>query len=186
MSLLRWQPWREVDILKRQMDRLFEDLTRDVREFSLLPKHENATWAPVVELQETDTHEILRVQVPGVEAKDLDVQVGQDAVSIAGEYRKEKTTEEGGFFHSEFSHGHFQRIVPLPARIDNEAVKSELKNGVLTLTLPKLAGASQKLVKVDVGMAEQLREAVTQQRLQTEHLQENVEGRAAEAIGAPA
>jgi HSP20 family protein len=168
------------------MDRLFEDLIHDTHEVSLLPKHQDVTWSPMVELQETDTHEILKVQIPGVEAQDLDIQVSQDAVSIAGEYQKEKKTEEPGFFRSEFSYGRFQRIVPLPARIDNEAIESELKNGVLTLTLPKLGGTPQKVVKVDVGMTEQVREAVMQQRLQEEHIQENVQSRAAEAIGATA
>jgi HSP20 family protein len=184
MSLLRWQPWREVDTLRQQMDRLFEDLIHDTHEVSLLPKHEDATWAPAVELKETDTNVILQAQIPGVEAKDLDIQVSQDAVSIAGEYRREKKTEEKGFFRSEFAYGQFQRIVPLPVRIDNESIVSEFKNGILTLTLAKMAGTAQKVVKVDVGMTEQLREAVTQQRMQEEHLQGTVQSRAAEAIGA--
>ncbi len=186
MSLLRWQPWREVDTLRQQMDRLFEDLIHDTHEVSLLPKHEDATWAPAVELKETDTNVILQAQIPGVEPKDLDIQVSQDAVSIAGEYHKEQKTEEKGFFRSEFSYGKFQRIVPLPVRIDNEAIGSEFKNGILTLTLAKMAGLAPKVVKVDLDMTNQVREAVTQQRKLEEHLQETVQSRAAEAIGATA
>jgi HSP20 family protein len=186
MSLLRWQPWREVDTLRQQMDRLFEDLIHDTHEVSLLPKLEDATWAPAVELKETDTSVILQAQIPGVDAKDLDIQVSQDAVSISGEYRKEQKTEEKGFYRSEFSYGQFQRIVPLPVRIDNAAISSEFKNGILTLTLAKMAGTTPKIVKVNLGMTEQLREAVTQQRKQEEHLQDIVQSRATEAIGATA
>ncbi|NKB18787.1 MAG: Hsp20/alpha crystallin family protein [Pseudanabaena sp. CRU_2_10] len=188
MSLIRWQPWRELDILRGQMDRLFEDLIHtSSHEFSSLPKVEDAAWAPAVEMQETDSDLILKAQIPGIEAKDLDIQVSEDAVSIAGEHREEKKTEEKGYFRSEFSYGRFQRIVPLPMRINNEQIGSEFKDGVLKLTLPKVEKtAPKKVVKVDVGIAEQLREAVTQQRMQEEHLQETVQGRAAEAIGASA
>ncbi len=186
MSLIRWQPWRELDILRGQMDRLFEDLIHTSgHEFSSLPKIEDATWSPAVELQETDADLILKAQIPGIDAKDLDVQVSEDAVSISGEHREEKKTEEKGYFRSEFSYGRFQRIVPLPMRINNEQIGSEFKDGVLKLTLPKVEKAAPKrVVKVDVGIAEQLREAVTQQRMQEEHLQETVQSRASEAISA--
>ncbi len=65
--------------------------------------------------------------------------------------KEEAKTEEKGLFHSEFRYGQFQRLIPLPASINNEQVKSEFKNGVLTLTLPKLAETPPKVVKVTVG-----------------------------------
>jgi HSP20 family protein len=151
MSIIRWQPWQEMDSLRRQMDRLFDDFMPSSSTLSLLPKATEATWAPAIELQETDSEILLKAQIPGIEAKDLDIQVTQDAVSITGEKQEEAKTEEKGMFRSEFRYGQFQRLIPLPASVNNEQVKSEFKNGVLTLTLPKLAETPPKVVKVTVG-----------------------------------
>jgi HSP20 family protein len=161
MSIIRWQPWQEMDSLRRQMDRLFDDFMHTSSDLSLLPKAMEATWAPAIELTETDSEILLKAQVPGIEAKDLDIQVTQDAVSITGEKQEEAKAEEKGMVRSEFRYGQFQRLIPLPASINNEQVKSEFKDGILTLTLPKLTGTPHKVVKVSVGsepMAEALPE----------------------------
>jgi HSP20 family protein len=151
MSIIRWQPWQEMDSLRRQMDRLFDDFMHTSSDLSLLPKATEATWAPAIELKETDSEILLKAQIPGIEAKDLDIQVTQDAVSITGEKQEEAKTEDKGMFRSEFRYGQFQRLIPLPASVNNEQVKSEFKNGVLMLTLPKLTGTPHKVVKVNVG-----------------------------------
>ncbi len=154
MSIIRWQPWQEMDNLRRQMDRLLDDFmhsSHSSSEIFLLPKATEATWAPAIELKESNSEILLKAQIPGIEAKDLDIQVMQDAVLITGEKQEEAKTEEKGLFRSEFRYGQFQRLVPLPASINNEQVKSEFKNGVLTLTLPKLAETAPKAVKVTVG-----------------------------------
>jgi HSP20 family protein len=151
MSIIRWQPWQEMDSLRRQMDRLFDDFMHTSSDLSLLPKATEATWAPAIELKETDGEILLKAQIPGIEAKDLDIQVTQDAVSITGEKQEEAKTEDKGMFRSEFRYGQFQRLIPLPASVNNEQVKSEFKNGILMLTLPKLTGTPHKVVKVNVG-----------------------------------
>jgi HSP20 family protein len=150
MSIMRWQPWQEMDNLRRQMDRLFDDFMHVNSDLSLLPRSPEATWAPAIELKETDGEVLLKVQIPGVEAKDLDIQVTQDAVSITGEKQEETKTEEKGMFRSEFRYGQFQRLIPLPVSVNNEQVKSEFKNGILMLTLPKLTAAPHKVVKVSL------------------------------------
>jgi HSP20 family protein len=151
MSIMHWQPWQEMDSLRRQMDRLFDDLIHTSSNLSLLPKTTEATWAPAIEIKETDNEVVLKAQIPGVETKDLDIQVTQDTVSIAGEKQEEAKFEEKGIFRSEFRYGQFQRLIPLPASINNEQVKSEFKDGILTLTLPKLTETPHKIVKVNVG-----------------------------------
>ncbi len=151
MSIMRWQPWQEMDHLRRQMDRLLDDFMHTSSELSLLPKATEATWAPAIELKESDGEILLKAQIPGIEAKDLDIQVMQDAVLITGEKKEEAKTEEKGLFRSEFRYGQFHRLIPLPASINNEQVKSEFKNGVLTLTMPKLPETAPKAVKVTVA-----------------------------------
>ncbi|MBD1892550.1 Hsp20/alpha crystallin family protein [Coleofasciculus sp. FACHB-SPT9] len=144
MALIRWQPFREIETLRRQFDELFEELARGNRESEM-------TWTPLVELQDMDDNLILRAQLPGLEAKDLDVQVTRDAVSISGEHRSENKVEEKGYFRSEFRYGKFQRMIPLPVHIQNERVQADFQNGVLTLTLPKVEEAQRRVVRLNLG-----------------------------------
>lgn len=74
----------------------------------------------------------------------------QEAVSIAGEHRYEKRSESNGNFRSEFLYGSFQRVISLPAKVQNQPVKADLKNGILTLNLAKLQ-AQNKVFKVNLG-----------------------------------
>ncbi|MGG6288211.1 Hsp20/alpha crystallin family protein [Leptolyngbya sp. AN03gr2] len=80
MSLIRWQPMRELDLLHQQMDRLFEGLAE--RDFPMLSMNGELKWMPAIGLQETDHEVILKAQIPGIEAKDLDVQVSPEAVML--------------------------------------------------------------------------------------------------------
>ncbi|MEW5860041.1 MAG: Hsp20/alpha crystallin family protein [Cyanobacteriota bacterium] len=144
MALIRWQPFREIETLRRQFDELFEELAGSSRESEM-------TWTPLVELQDRDDNLVLRAQLPGLEAKDLDVQVTRDAVSISGEHRSENKVEEKGYFRSEFRYGKFQRLIPLPVHIQNERVQADFQNGVLTLTLPKVEEAQRRVVRLNLG-----------------------------------
>jgi HSP20 family protein len=144
MALIRWQPFREIETLRRQFDELFEELAGSSRESEM-------TWTPLVELQDRDENLVLRAKLPGLEAKDIDVQVTRDAVSISGEHRSENKVEEKGYFRSEFRYGKFQRLIPLPVHIQNERVQADFQNGVLTLTLPKVEEAQRRVVRLNLG-----------------------------------
>jgi HSP20 family protein len=146
MALIRWEPLREVDTLQREMNRLFEDF------LPTAPRRNGGmAFVPAVELHETTDAVNLKLEVPGLEAKDLDVQVTAESVMISGERRSETQTEEKGIFRSEFQYGKFQRMIPLPARIDNQNVNAEYKDGVLMLTLPKVEEEKTKVVKVNLS-----------------------------------
>ncbi|WP_292746305.1 Hsp20/alpha crystallin family protein [Nostoc sp. NMS4] len=97
---------------------------------------------------------LLRVEIPGVEGKDLDIQVTQDAVSIAGEHRYEKHSQSNSKVHSEFRYGKFARVIPLPTKVQNQKVKADLKDGILILTLPKLEQEQSKVFKVNLDQSQ--------------------------------
>lgn len=146
MALIRWEPLREMDTLQREMNRLFEDF------LPTAPRRNGGyAFVPAVELQETPEAINLKLEVPGLEAKDLDVQVTAESVVVSGERKSETQTEEKGMFRSEFQYGKFQRLIPMPARIDNQNVKAEYKDGVLTLTLPKVQDEKTKVVRVNLA-----------------------------------
>lgn len=143
MALIRWQPFQEIDTLRRQMDQVFDELAGNNQSLETF-------WQPAVELKDTEENLILRAEIPGVEAQDLDVQVTREAVAIRGEYRREKQAQRG-VFRSEFRYGKFQRVVGLPVAVQNDQVQAEFKNGILTLTLPKVTEARRKVVKVNIA-----------------------------------
>lgn len=136
MMLTRYNPWQELNALQRQMDSLFEQKV--------------TAKAPVAELHETDAALILKLELPGVEASDVDIQVSEKAVSVSAERKTETKTEDNGNVRSEFYYGKFQRVIPLPARIQNTDVKAEYKDGILNLTLPKAEAEKNKVVKVNL------------------------------------
>jgi HSP20 family protein len=146
MALIRWEPFREIDSLQREMNRLFD---------SLAPSENSGgrsiDFIPAAEMHETPHSVELKLEVPGLEAKDLDVRVTEQAVAVSGERRSETKTEQGGMTRSEFRYGKFQRVIPLPARVQNDQVKADYKNGVLSLSLPKAEDEKNKVFKVNLG-----------------------------------
>ncbi len=145
MALIRWQPFQEIESLQRDMNRFFDRLSPEDREDNRF------TFVPAAEIQETADAIHLRLEVPGMDAKDLDVQVSADAVSISGERREETKTEEQGMTRTEFRYGQFKRVIPLLARIENTNVQADYKDGILKLTLPKAEEEKNKVVKVNLG-----------------------------------
>jgi HSP20 family protein len=152
MAIIRWQPWQEMETLRQQMDQLFDELVPVTRSASLSKGNRNA-WVPAIELKNTDTELILRAELPGINAKDLDIQVSREAVSISGEYKTETESKEGRVIRSEFRYGSFHRVIPLPVVVRNDEVKAEFKDGILNLSLPKFEADRPKVVKVNLSGA---------------------------------
>jgi HSP20 family protein len=173
-----------LDTLRQQMNHLFDDLSHWRRTPSPFPFNENVTWMPAIELEATETEVILKAETPGMDAGDLDVRVSEDAVSIAGEHKEEKHQHRAGLCRSEFRYGQFQRIVPLPATVDRDRVTAKYKDGVLTLTLPKVQTNQQPAVKVDL-ISEMARTAMAQERQQEEHLEETMHARSKAELETP-
>lgn len=191
MSLKKWHPGKDINSLRHQMNSLFDELVHPSNKeavnnsASAIPKVENATWEPAVEIKETDDNLILQAQVPGIEPSDLDIHVTKDAVSISGEHQEQKVHNEKGIYRSEFEYGHFQRIIPLPMCVEYNQVKAEIHNGLLTLSLPKSQTEKHDVIKLDLTMQERAREAMVKQRQHEEHLEETIHSRSEEELKNP-
>ena len=149
MAIVRYNPWSEVNSLQRQLNRMFDDVLTPASfaEFGNLSK------VPAAELTETETALILKLEVPGMEAADLNIEATAKTISISGERKSEVQSEAEGKTRSEFRYGSFQRVIPLPVSIQNTEVKAEYKNGILHLTLPKTEAEKNKVVKVHLDEA---------------------------------
>jgi HSP20 family protein len=145
MALIRWQPFQEIEALQRDVNQFFD------RIMSMNGNQIGTAFAPAAELKETADEIHLKMDLPGMEPKDIDIQVSAEAVSINGERKEERRTEERGTTQTEFRYGRFQRVIPLPSQVQNTNVKADYQNGVLHLTLPKSEEEKQKIVKVHVG-----------------------------------
>lgn len=149
MALVRYNPWQEMNSLQHQLNRLFDD--------ALTPKNWDnfGNWSsfPAAEITEKEDVFYLKLEIPGMEAEDLDIQVMKDRVAIAGERKSETKIEENGNTRSEFRYGKFQRVIPLPAHIQNDNVTADYKDGILNLILPKSEAEKNKVVKVNLGEA---------------------------------
>ncbi|WP_218079359.1 Hsp20/alpha crystallin family protein [Anthocerotibacter panamensis] len=143
MAIVRWEPLREMDRMRRQMDRLFEDiLGGDGGET------QEGIYMPAVEFREQERAYILRTMLPGIRKEDVDVEVTQEAVTIRAESRFEKTEEREVTHRSEFRYGRYVRQLALPGAIETEQVQANYQDGILTLTLPKAAQSRARKVQV--------------------------------------
>jgi HSP20 family protein len=133
-DLLRWDPFREMSPL---WDR-FEQVQRD-------------TWLPTFEVRETKDSYVFKADIPGVKQDDIEVSLTGNRLQIAGKRDAEKETREDTYYAYERSYGSFTRSFTLPADIDAEHVHSELKDGVLTLAIPKKVEAQAKKIPIGTG-----------------------------------
>ncbi len=145
MALIRWQPFQEMGEIQREMNRLFDTV--------MTPSSTGLStrdYFPPAELDETAEAYNLKLEVPGMNADDLDIQVTAEAVSITGERKSKTETESNGSTRTEFRYGKFQRVIPLPGRIDHQNVKADYENGILSLSLPKAQDEKSRAVKVSL------------------------------------
>lgn len=144
MIVRYWQPFQEIETLRNQLDKVFEDVTSVVDGTSV-------TWTPAVRLVESGDHYRLTVQLPGLNPADVDVQVTREAVVITGQRREPEVTEGDRVLYDNRRYGSFRRVVNLPDPVRNEAVTADFNHGLLTLTLPKVEDARNKVVKINLG-----------------------------------
>ncbi|BAZ71257.1 heat shock protein Hsp20 (plasmid) [Fischerella sp. NIES-4106] len=137
MTIVRYNPWAEMSAMQRQIDRIFEDLQAPTFR------------TPAAELTETEDALHLKLELPGMSAKDVDIEVSESTVKVVAERKSEQ--KEGT--RTEFYYGKFQRVIPLKARIKNTNVTAEYKDGILNLTLPKAEEEKNKVVKVNLEEA---------------------------------
>lgn len=131
----------------RRMDRLIEDF---MNEFSDIGAREGVlqTFEPPCDLMETDDNYNICIDLPGMHAKDVNVEVMGNTVSVWGERKFERKTEKGGTQYHERRLGAFERRIQLPENVNAEKIQANFDAGVLTLTLPKVGHAQKKKINI--------------------------------------
>lgn len=146
MDIVPWKSFGEISRLRREMDDLF---TRIFGETSL-SKIGLAKWQPVVDISETDTHLVVKAELPGIDVKDVDVSITGDQLTIKGEKQEEKEEKGENRYRSERYYGTYQRVIDLPTRVEEDKTEATFNKGILTITLPKVEKVKRKQVKIKV------------------------------------
>ncbi len=167
-----WHPMTSFRRIFEDFDRLFEDMQRGVfargpmlaprsaieamlAPVGLLGGEEPIVWAPRIEIRDKDAEYVIAAELPGVDPKDVQVEVTDEGVVLRGETRREETREEGGMWRSERRYGRFLRQIPLPPDlVDADRAQAQFVNGLLTIRLPKTEAAQQRVRRIQIVSAE--------------------------------
>ena len=146
--LTRFEPFREFATLQDRINRVFRDSYSGASQEDALT---TSSFAPAVDVYE-DEHKIsLKIEVPGIDEKDIDIRVENNTLTVHGERKIEKEEKEENFRRVERQYGNFTRTFTLPTTVDTEKVSADYDKGVLKVSLPKKAEAKPKQIKVNIG-----------------------------------
>ena len=137
---------RQGSALTRLHDEM-DDLFRGFFEDWELPVWSRGRW-PAIDIAEKENEFLVKAEVPGCKAEDIDISVHGNTLTVSGEKKQEQEKKEEGYYHVERSYGGFRRDLQLPAEIEAAKIEAECKDGVLTITLPKAEAAKPVKVKV--------------------------------------
>jgi HSP20 family protein len=140
-----YKPFGELASLREEMDKIWN------RFFGEWPTMEpfRDEWSPSVDVSETKDALLVKAEVPGMDAKDIDISLSNDVLTIKGKKEQEKEEKEENYHRIERSYGSFTRSIRLPREVQSDKIKASYKNGVLTINLPKSGEGKEIKIKVD-------------------------------------
>ena len=147
MSIVRWEPFRELSTLQNEMNRLFNTVFD-----APSPGNGGATlrrWMPAMDLVETEDHFVLRADLPGLSEEDVKIEFEDGTLTVSGERKAEHETKNEGYYRVERASGGFSRSLTLPKGIDPEAVTASFDRGVLEVRIPK--PEERKPRRIEIG-----------------------------------
>ena len=146
MDLIRWNPAREMFTLRNGMNGLFDDFFAPVARKN--DETSSWNWSPAVDIYENDDNIVIKAELPGIDKKDLAVDVKDQRLTIKGERKAENEVKEDNYYRRERTYGHFERSFTLPADVDADKVKADYTDGVLKVEIPKPAKQQPKKITV--------------------------------------
>lgn len=143
MSLIPYEPFRQLTNMRRELDRFFSDFS--------FPFHDERHFGGIrVDVYETDNEVVATCDLPGLESKDdVDISIENNHLIISGSINRSNEVKHEQMFQRERYVGRFQRMVMLPSPVSHEGVKATYKNGVLEVRMPKLASDTKKKIDID-------------------------------------
>ncbi|WP_454621087.1 Hsp20/alpha crystallin family protein [Bradyrhizobium cenepequi] len=157
---LSGEAWRPLEALRNEIDRLFDDVGngfwgRPLRSLTRFERYLPKTFAaaPAVDVTESDKAYEITAELPGLDEKNIEVNVADGGITIKGEKKEETEEKKKDYYVSERRYGAFERYFALPEGVDAGKIEATFKNGVLKVTLPKTAEAQKPAKKIEVKAA---------------------------------
>ena len=150
-ELVTWSPFRSLGSLRRDMDDLFNRFFSDwERDFSPWFQHTGGDYLPVESYVDGNTL-VIKADLPGVDAKDIQVSVEGNQLTIKGERKAKQGHKQGDYFHQEVRYGSFARTMALPEGVKADEMKARYHNGVLEISMPAPASMASKKVPLEIA-----------------------------------
>jgi HSP20 family protein len=145
MSIIRYDPFRDLRNLQEEVNRLFSNnLSRSFGDEGIA----RGSWNPSVDIYENKDQIVLEAELPGMNREDFDVSIENNVISVRGERRFEKKDENDSYHRVERSYGSFTRSFTLPQTVSADSASAEYKNGVLRVTLPKREEVKARRIEI--------------------------------------
>ncbi len=154
MAIVKWTPMRELKNIRRDMERLVDDFIEPFPKRHLVrwPRlSDSGAMVPDMELINRENEFLVRVELPGIDKKDLDLTITDDTLTIKGEAKRSDDVKEDDYLFSEFTYGKFSRTITVPSEVESGKAKATANNGILEITLPKKKEAKPNEIKVEVA-----------------------------------
>ena len=146
MNLVRWSPWREMTTFQNRINRFFDD------DFFPALRFDNelgmGSWRPVVDIYDEGDTIVIKAELPGVDKKDIEVDLKDHVLTLKGERHYENEVKEDNYYRKERASGRFNRSFTLPVDVDTERIQADFKDGVLKIDIPKPEEKKPKKVTV--------------------------------------
>ena len=140
MSLVPWNPFRDIDNFGRDMGNFFNIPARLFGGMS----------TPRVDVYQTEREVIVKVEIPGVSKEDLNLYIDENALKLFGQIKKENELKEENTYRTERYYGNFSRTIPLPVEVISEETVADYTDGILSITIPKAESCKAKGRKIDI------------------------------------
>ncbi len=146
-DLSKWRPFGELERARRDMESLWDSFFEDrpMRRGEIMGQ-----WLPSLDLSEAKDEFVVKAEIPGADAKNIDISLNDGTLIIKGEKKHEKEQKEENYHFVERSYGSFVRSIRLPGQVQGDKVKASYKDGILKISLPKSEEAKKKEIKVKV------------------------------------
>src|SRR3954468_14146228 len=145
MTVVRFEPLRELSSLQNEMNRLFNTV------FDTPSTGATRRWVPAMDLVETAEAFVLRADLPGLTQDDVNIEIEDNVLTVSGERKAEHESKEEGFYRLERAFGAFSRSLTLPKGVNAEAVAASFTNGVLEVRIPKPEQTKPRRIEIAAG-----------------------------------
>ena len=147
MAIVRWDPFRELDVMQDRMRRLFGEAYRQADDDVM----RRGGWVPPVDIYDSGSHElVIKAELPDMSKDEIEITVENNTLTLHGEKKMDSSVKDEHYHRIERTYGSFSRSFSLPPTVDASKVRADYKNGVLTITLPLREEAKPKQIQVQV------------------------------------